>query len=214
MLFDMETGAHKGKRGEGRVRLLDAAMTVIRAKGYADTTVDELCQAAGVTKGAFFHHFRSKEDLAVSAAAHFGEMAETLFAGAGYRQLGTPLERVLGYIDFRRRMLAGPLPEITCLLGTLVQEAYGTHPAIRAACAEEIVGHALSLEPDIAAAMRDAGADVDWTAESLALYIQGVLQGAFVLAKAVDSPQIAADMLGHLRRYITQILQPEVHREA
>jgi TetR/AcrR family transcriptional repressor of nem operon len=210
----MEAGAHKGRRGDGRVRLLDAAMTVIRAKGYADTTVDELCQAAGVTKGAFFHHFRSKEDLAVAAAAHFGAMAETLFAGAGYRQLGTPLDRVLGYIDFRREILEGPLPEITCLLGTLVQEAYGTHPAIRDACAKEIVGHALSLAPDIAAAMRETGAGGDWTAESLALYIQGVLQGAFVLAKAVDSPQAAADMVGHLRRYVTQILQPNVHQEA
>ena len=64
----MEAETLRGKRGEGRARLLDAALTVIRAKGYADTTVDELCRAAGVTKGAFFHHFRSKEELAVAAA--------------------------------------------------------------------------------------------------------------------------------------------------
>ena len=92
---------------------------VIRAQGYSATTVDDICGAAGLTKGAFFHHFKSKEDLAVAAAAHFSEMAERLFAGAPYRELADPLDRVLGYIDFRSAIIDGPIPEFTCLLGTL-----------------------------------------------------------------------------------------------
>ena len=49
-------------------KLLDASLSLIRERGFAATTVDELCTRAGVTKGAFFHHFASKEDLAVAAA--------------------------------------------------------------------------------------------------------------------------------------------------
>jgi TetR/AcrR family transcriptional repressor of nem operon len=45
-----------------KTRLLDAALTVIRTKGYAATTVDDICHAAGVTKGSFFHHFKSKDE--------------------------------------------------------------------------------------------------------------------------------------------------------
>ena len=131
---------------DARSKLLDAAMAVIRGKGFAATSVDELCQAAGVTKGAFFHHFRSKEELGVAAAAHFGEMAAGLFAAAPYHALEDPVARLLGYVDFRREILQGEIPEYTCLLGTMVQEAYATHPAIRAACEREIVGHALTLE--------------------------------------------------------------------
>ena len=131
---------------DARSKLLDAAMAVIRGKGFAATSVDELCQAAGVTKGAFFHHFRSKEELGVAAAAHFGEMAAELFAAAPYHAIEDPVARLLGYVDFRREILQGELPEYTCLLGTMVQEAYATHPAIRGACEREIVGHALTLE--------------------------------------------------------------------
>src|SRR5215475_9187010 len=86
---------------DARGRLLDAAMQVIREQGYSATTVDDICGAAGVTKGAFFHHFKSKEDLGVAAAAHFSEMADRIFGAAPFRELADPLDRVLGYIDFR-----------------------------------------------------------------------------------------------------------------
>ena len=156
-----------GLRDRGQTRrqdkLLDAALTVIRAKGYSATSVDDLCQAAGVTKGAFFHHFRSKEELAVAAAAHFGAMAEGIFAAAPYRALPDPLARLLAYVAFRKAILEGDLPDYTCLLGTMVQEAYATHPAIRDACAREIPGHAATLVDDIAAAHGRTGRSADWT---------------------------------------------------
>ena len=82
-------------RTDARTRLLDAAMTLLRTRGYAATTVDEICAAAGVTKGAFFHHFRSKEDLGVAAAAHFSTWLEALFARSGWRDHADPLDRVL-----------------------------------------------------------------------------------------------------------------------
>jgi hypothetical protein len=98
---------------DARTRLLDAAMQVIRAQGYSATTVDDICRAAGLSKGAFFHHFKSKEDLALAAAAHFSQIAERLFRAAPYRQHADPLHRLLGYVDFRSALLTGPLPGFT-----------------------------------------------------------------------------------------------------
>src|SRR5204862_7791127 len=95
---------------DARTRLLEAAMQVIRAQGYSATTVDDICRAAGLTKGAFFHHFRSKEDLAVAVARYFSEMAEQFFGTAPYREIADPLDRLLGYIDFRSAIIAGPIP--------------------------------------------------------------------------------------------------------
>jgi TetR/AcrR family transcriptional repressor of nem operon len=185
-----------------KTKLLDAGLQVIRCKGYAATTVDDLCRAAGVTKGAFFHHFKSKEDMAVASAAHFGAMAEGLFSHAGYRGLADPLDRLLGYVDFRKSILRDEVSNFTCLLGTLVQEAYETNPAIRAACDQYISAHAATVEADIAEVIRVRGMVPGWSASSLALYIQSVLQGSFILAKAKHGPAVAADCLDHLRRYL------------
>jgi TetR/AcrR family transcriptional repressor of nem operon len=198
-----KTSAHP--QPAARTRLLDAAMQVIRTQGYTATTVDDICRAAGFTKGAFFHHFKSKEDLAVAAAAHFSDMATRLFAGAPYRELADPLDRLLGYIDFRREILAGPIAQFTCLLGTMVQEAYDSHPALRHACEAHIVRHTDDVAKDVAAAKALYAPDAAWSAESLALYTQAVLQGAFVLAKAKGGPEVARDCLAHLRRYVVHL---------
>ena len=187
---------------DARKRLLDAAMQAIRTQGYSATSVDDICRAAGLTKGAFFHHFKSKEDLAVAAAAHFSAMAEMLFASADYRKLGDPLDRLLSYVDFRGAIIDGPIPEFTCLLGTMVQEAYATSPAIRRACDTYIGAHAAEVAKDIAAAKALYAPRAEWSAESVALYTQAVLQGAFILAKAKNGNAIARDCVAHLRRYL------------
>jgi len=183
-------------------KILASALDLIHAKGYAATTVDELCVAAGVTKGAFFHYFSSKDDLAVAAADHWSETTSAFFDAAPYHTHPDPLDRVLGYIDFRKGILKGAVREFTCLAGTMVQEAYETHPAIRDAVNRSISGHAAKVEADIAEAMKKHRLHADWTAKDLALHTQAVLQGAFVLAKAKGGAAVASDSIDHLRRYV------------
>jgi TetR/AcrR family transcriptional repressor of nem operon len=192
-----------------RQELLNAALGLIREQGYASTSVDELCAQAGVTKGAFFHHFKSKEALAVAAANHWSEITSAFFKAAPYHQHSDPLDRVLGYLDFRKAILNGDIAEYTCLVGTMVQEVYGTNPDIRAACEASIRGHAAAIAVDIAEAMRRHRIRTPWTAESLALHTQAVLQGAFVMAKATGDVTVAAASVDHLRRYIELLFQTE-----
>jgi TetR/AcrR family transcriptional regulator, transcriptional repressor for nem operon len=199
----MKTKAQSG--AETRAKLLNAAMSIIRAQGYAATTVDDICQTAGVTKGSFFHHFKSKDELAIAAAEHFASMADGLFAQASYRNATDPLARLLGYIDFRSHILQGEIPQVTCLLGTMVQETYDSHPAIREACDKYISAHAAQVSNDIKEAKERYAPNASWSAESLGLFTQAVLQGAFILAKAKHSPEIAVDCLGHLRRYLESL---------
>jgi len=187
---------------ESKTKLLEATLRVVRAKGYAATRIEDVCAEAGLTKGSFFHHFKSKEDLVLAAVAHWDTHTTGFFAAAPYHDPDDPLDRLLAYVDFRKATLTGELPEFTCFAGTLIQEAYGTHPEIRAACERTISGHAKTLEADIREAMRKYNVAGEWTAESLALHTQAVIQGAFILAKAKGSAAVAAQSLDHLCRYL------------
>lgn len=198
---------------ETRARLLDAARDVIRAKGYAGSTVDDICAVAGVTKGSFFHYFDSKEELGVAAIERFGAMAATLFGNAPYRAKSDPRDRVLGYVDFRIALLTGEIPLYTCLIGTTVQEAYASHPNLRLACDRLLSEHVAELTRDLAAAKARYAPRASWDPESVGYFMQCVLQGAFIFAKAKQSAEIATASLGHLRNYLVSLLgHPENER--
>ena len=61
--------------------------------------------------------------------------------------------------------------------------------------------------------MKAHGIKAKWTARSLALHTQAVLQGAFILAKATGGPEIAAQSIDHLRRYVAMLFDRHQPKE-
>ncbi len=197
-------------KASAREKLIAAAISTVRYKGFSATSVDEICQAAGVTKGAFFHHFASKEALAVAAAGAWTDIAEQrIFTAPDWVRIADPLDRLIGHIEFRLSMLDGLAEDFTCFVGTIVQEAYNSSDPIRAACDASIGAYAKRLAEDIDQAIEKYGIGHSLNALSLAYHIQAVLQGAFILAKAKGSPEIARDSVAHLQRYVLMLFAKE-----
>lgn len=82
-----------------RETLLDTAIQLIWQSNYHSVGVNEICARAGVTKGAFYHHFESKADLYYAAAGHYWEELKKEL-DAIYSPSFTPLENLENLIKF------------------------------------------------------------------------------------------------------------------
>jgi AcrR family transcriptional regulator len=87
------------RRGEGRQRILAEASALFQARGFADVSMQQIADAAGVTKATMYHHFRSKEELFTAVAR---ELVNAFWAGIIARaEAGGPLRETMTSIaDF------------------------------------------------------------------------------------------------------------------
>jgi TetR/AcrR family transcriptional regulator, transcriptional repressor for nem operon len=197
-------------RLSARSKLIDAAHMLVRRQGYSATSVDQICAAAGVSKGSFFHHFASKEALGATAAEAWTARAdEHIFTLPPWTRIDDPLERLLAHIDFRASLIDGPAEDFTCYVGTMVQESFASSDTLRRAADASITAYAERLAEDIGAAIEKHGIKDSVSAISLAYHVQAVLQGAFILAKAKADPQIARESAAHLKRYVEMLFKRE-----
>jgi TetR/AcrR family transcriptional regulator, transcriptional repressor for nem operon len=206
MVRVMDANKVRVPRGEARQRLLTAGTELVRRKGFAATSVDELCAAAGVTKGAFFHHFASKEALGVALIEDWTETTGAMFAAHPYNGLPDPLDRVFGYLELRREILRQPISEFSCVAGTTVQEAYETSVPIRQAAGRSVTSGVEHVRAHLAEALeRHPVPGV--TAESLARQFQVAVQGGIILAKALNDPAPAREAFDYLERYLRLLFE-------
>lgn len=193
--------------GTGRERLMKAATDLFRRQGYAGTSVDDICRAAGVTKGAFFHHFPVKEDLAEACLHAWDGAAREMAARAPWAASDDPVERVLGMMDQYAAMFDSPTALASCLAGTTVQEVSESHPRLREAAHACFVGGEEFLATNLAAAAKSRGVTLD--APAMARLWMAALQGSLLLARAAGEPRQAGETLRHVRHYTATLLAGE-----
>jgi len=88
-----------GRVSDAKVRLMDAVLELIWTGSYGTTTIDQICEKAGVKKGSFYYFFESKAELALEAleASWKDKQAEL---DRIFSAVVPPLDRIRKYCDF------------------------------------------------------------------------------------------------------------------
>jgi TetR/AcrR family transcriptional repressor of nem operon len=187
-------------------KLVDAGVKLMRVRGYNATGVNDICEEAGVTKGGFFHYFKSKDDVAREVAVRFREIKAQSFQEAPFRKLADPLDRVFGRLDFAKESI-GDGTHLTkgCLIGVFAQELSLTHSELREVCQEFFSQMAENFEADLAEAKAVYAPNAEFEPKKLALLYVAMMQGSLMLAKASQSNQIVWDNIEQFRQYLKML---------
>jgi TetR/AcrR family transcriptional repressor of nem operon len=189
---------------DAKADLLRAGSELIRRNGYVATSVDDVCAAAGVTKGAFFHHFPSKEALAEACLGEWATGTVNMVATAPFQSETDPALRLVGCMDFFVAVFSDPDMLKSCLAGTVVQEVSETHPTLRKAAQTCFALAETRFQQLLDAAFPKGKNRPDTT--SLARLWFATLQGSLVLFKASQDATVIRTSLTHVKEYIGSLL--------
>ncbi|MBI1820437.1 MAG: TetR/AcrR family transcriptional regulator [Nitrospirae bacterium] len=165
-------------------KILEAAKQLMLKQGFPATTVDEICDASGFTKGSFFHYFESKEELGKAVLEFYSNKMSEMIEMAPFNQEFDPLQRVYGYLDFLIQLSKHPEAPKSCILGNFTQELAETHAEIRSLCAARFDQWANRFKRDLDQAKDLHAHKAPFDTLSLAEHLISLVEGSFILAKA------------------------------
>ena len=189
-----------------RERILDTAQAMILDHGYAGVSVDQLISSLGLTKGAFFHHFKSKRELARTLIQRYSDEGVQLFRDnlARAKKLsGDPLQQFLIFIGLYEELFEGltePYPG--CLLASYVMEMQQFDEDMRRIINVEFELSRAELTTLINEISQEYPARSAFDPVSLADGFMAVFEGAFILSKSLQEADITVQQLRHYKNYI------------
>lgn len=189
-----------------RRRIMDAAIPLILEQGFAGTSVDAIVAKAGVTKGAFFHHFATKTELAHELVDRWVE-GDAVFVEETMQRaerLGRdPLEQLLLFVGlFEESMAELGAPYPGCLMASLIYESELIDEATLSRIQESVLDWRSRLRAKLeeVVAMRPPVMEVDL--DVLADQLWSSAEGAFILSKTMRDPRAVADQIRQYRNYL------------
>lgn len=193
-----------------REKIIDSAQALVYRHGFAATTVDKVIEGAGVTKGAFFYHFKTKADLGRTLIARYAErdlahLDRTI--GRAEKLSGDPRHQVsifIGLLQEDVEALPDPIPG--CLFTSYLYERaeYPDDVAeITVRTFEQWTGR---VAEKIEQAAEVGGLDGSETPQGLATTLLATIEGGFVLAKARGDGSVLTDLLGQFRARLEGLL--------
>lgn len=177
-----------GSKGDNtKQAILDSAQKLVLKKGFSGTSLDEIIEDAGITKGGFFYHFKGRSDLAVDLLIRYLQEDDRILSGLikkARHYVDDPLQRVLVFLKLYTE-LAEEMEETHpgCLVATYTYESQQFDPEVQEIIREGVESwkrHYLSL---LTPAAEVYEMKAPFTVEKLADMLNAILEGGILLTK-------------------------------
>jgi len=194
------------KGTETRERILAAAEPLVLRRGFTGTSLDDIVKATRLTKGAFFHHFKDKADLARALVERYARNDYELFerfATEAEAASKDPLEQTLHFLKLFEDFIENlPEPIAGCVFAAYTYESLQFEPSIHAFIAQSFRRWSALYEKKFEAVLASVRPARPATARELADTIMAIIEGGFILSRSFNDPIIVARLARQFRQYL------------
>lgn len=199
-----------------RERIFDAARTLIMRNGFSGTSIDDILKLAGLTKGAFFHYFKGKADLARELAEWHARQDLAMFEKSLERaeaESDDPLEQTIRFLEiFEEYISNSDDPSPGCMYAVYTYESMQFDPSVRDFVADTLrqwTSIYVHKFQDVLDRYRPA---LPVTARQLAEMIVSVIEGGLVLQRAYGDVRVTARQSEQFRNYLELLFRDQKGR--
>ena len=195
-----------------RDRILDSAERLVLDRGFAATSVDEVIAGARSSKGAFFHHFPTKNDLGRALVARYaGADVEHLhsFMAAAEAETDDPAGQIVAFIRLFEEVADDIVVEqqSSCLYVSFIHERQLVNDGSTSVILDAVLSWRKVLREKLAAALAGAPRAKGMDLDDLADHAFVTFEGAFILARTTGDGRRMRAQLAVLRQLLTALFE-------
>lgn len=188
-----------------RQRLIDAAVRLVLRKGFAATSVDDVCAEAGLTKGSFFHHFQNKDEIGLAVIRWWSDMGTAEYSRAWRESKSSALQQLHAMLDIMEGFASRPGEPCVCAIGMMAQEMAATHPAIRASCATELSVWTAQVKRLLDTAKKQQRPFARFNSSHVAWFLNSLWQGSMLIGKTTQDQNLIRQNLKLARQFVDEL---------
>jgi TetR/AcrR family transcriptional regulator, transcriptional repressor for nem operon len=192
-------------------RILETAQTLVLEKGFSGTSLDDIIKATGVTKGAFFHHFSSKGELAHRLVERFAENDFAMFDEWDRRAEALsddPYQELVIFIKlFEEWLDALDQPFAGCLFAVYVYESTLFDSDVNEVVKQSFEHWQKYYEKKFDSLIAVRPPKLDVTAIELSELIVSIMEGAFILSRASQQRDVITRQSRLFRGYLKLLFE-------
>jgi TetR/AcrR family transcriptional repressor of nem operon len=199
-----------------RERILAVAHELVLKQGYAATSLDQILERTGLTKGAFFYHFKSKDELARALFEQYMAGEEAVLEATLRRAeklTSDPLQQVLVTLGLFEEMFGAlERPHPGCLVASYLYQNDLMTPETTAKSRAAFGLWRREIAAKLRAASRQHPPRIEPDYDAIGDMLNTVIEGAMVMSKLFDDPQVLVRQIRQLRAYIELLFGVEAQR--
>lgn len=191
------------KAARTRAFIIEKTSPIFNQKGVAGTSLSDITEATGLTKGAIYGNFQDKDEVAVAAFEHNVKLVFDALAVKLSKETTAP-GRLKAIIDFYRQRYAAQGFNFGCPMANTATEADDTHPLLHAKVREQYLKWRKGIIKIVRAGMDAGELNMEMDAEAFAHTMVSTIQGSVVVFKATGEKDFLLQPLAMLDRLVDQ----------